>query len=134
MEFTCAQEAATDTGGFDAGTYVDFVEIESDSYRSRPDRYPKGYKKMIFLYKLIDLTHALHNTIPIWNGGCELSGKCHVNILWALKMYRILKANMAIPKGSCVMVKTGWSNFWDQLSTYSHPIAQKMALTFIKSF
>ena len=52
MEFTDVQESATNTGGFDGGTYVDFVEIESDNpsylkYRSRPDKYPeiKGIKK-----------------------------------------------------------------------------------------
>ena len=136
---------------------------------------------MIFLYKLIDLTHSLHSTIPTWNGECgfnhevhidyadcqsedkfrvmkvkmhagigthvdapshcipggrfihdfdindlimpcvviDVSGKCHANYSLSAEDVSDFESKYGIiPKGSCVMVKTGWSNFWDQPSKY----------------
>lgn len=35
--------------------------------------------KMTFPYHLVDLTHALHSTIPTWNGGCGFQHILHMD-------------------------------------------------------
>lgn len=136
---------------------------------------------MIFPYKLIDLTHALDDSIPTWNGGCGFNHDVHINYADCAGDYkfRVMKIKMhsgigthmdapshciaggkcihdfdvndlimpcvvidvtgksheryslstqdimdfegtfgAISKGSCVMVKTGWSRFWNEPTKY----------------
>ena len=34
---------------------------------------------MKFSYRIIDLTHALHEAIPWWEGGCGFQHPCEVN-------------------------------------------------------
>ena len=67
---------------------------------------------MIFLYKLIDLTHSLHSTIPTWNGGCGFNHALRYQANYSLSAEDVSDFESKygiIPKGSCVMVKTGWS-------------------------
>lgn len=135
----------------------------------------------IFPYKLIDLTHALDNTTPTWNGGCGFNHDVHIDYsdcggedkfrVMKVKMHAGIGTHMDAPshciaggkyihdfdvndlimpcvvidvsdkcheryslsaqdiadfeskfgpidQGSCVMVKTGWSKFWNEPLKY----------------
>jgi len=136
---------------------------------------------MAFPYKLIDLTHALEESIPAWNGGCGFNHDFHIDYadcdgeekfrVMKIKMHAGIGTHMDAPshcipggkcihdfavndlimpcavvnvaskcheryslsvqdlvdfessfgtisKGVCVMVKTGWSKFWNEASRY----------------
>ncbi|KJW07421.1 cyclase family protein [Orientia tsutsugamushi str. UT144] len=51
---------------------------------------------MTFLYKLIDLTHALDSTISTWNGGCGFNHDVHIDYAdcYGEDKFRVMKVKM----------------------------------------
>ncbi len=135
----------------------------------------------MFHYKLIDLTHTLHSTIPTWNGECGFNHDLHIDYkdcegqdkfrVMKMRMHAGIGTHMDAPshcivngksiqefdvnelcmpcividvssksherysvtlediasfentngpivKNSCVMIKTGWEEFWNNPEKY----------------